>query len=221
MTECLLCQQGYRSSSSFLTFFLLKRKEQGLCLECRGKFEEIGTQHCPSCYKKGEEAVCGDCRNWQKQGQGVQHVSLFAYNEAMAAYFRRYKFQGDYLLRTVFAKEWKRQFLSFKQYTVVPIPLSKKRLAERGFNQVEGLLDAAEIAYCSLLHKQETEKQSSKTRAERLQLHQPFSIKEGQVLPQKVLLVDDIYTTGATLMRAKQVLQEAGVSDICTISLAR
>ena len=64
-------------------------------------------------------------------------------------------------------------------------------------------------------------KQSEKTRQERLQLKQPFKIREGLVIPRKVLLVDDVYTTGATLHLAAKALTEMGVEEVDSLTLFR
>mgnify|MGYP000017358039 CR=1 FL=1 len=58
-------------------------------------------------------------------------------------------------------------------------------------------------------------------RADRLQVEYPFVIKEGVNIPEKILLFDDIYTTGATINRIKKILIEAGCQKIKTFSLVR
>ena len=72
-----------------------------------------------------------------------------------------------------------------------------------------------------ILEKYDTIAQSSKMREERLQSQQCFKVKDKVTLPAKILLIDDIYTTGATLQLAKDILVEAGVKEILTFSLAR
>ncbi|WP_236683024.1 MULTISPECIES: hypothetical protein [unclassified Streptococcus] len=96
----------------------------------------------------------------------------------MADYFSRYKIQGDYLLRKVFARPLKSYLKKYSDYTIVPIPISQQRLEERGFNQVTGLLEAAMIPYQNLLEKNHVDKQSEKNRRDRLKLQQPFRLKK-------------------------------------------
>lgn len=220
---CLLCGQGYRLRQTFSSIFSFQSTRLDSCPSCRTGFRILEEERCPSCCKPGSSEVCQDCHYWQSLGKTVSHTSLLDYNAALADYFSRYKFQGDYLLRLVFEKEMQQLLRLFPDFAVVPIPVSEQRLVERGFNQVEGLLEAAKIQYCNLLKKKETKKQSSKNRAERLALQQPFSIQEDylHLLPEKIVLVDDIYTTGSTLMAAKDLLLQAGVKEVQTISLAR
>lgn len=221
MNKCLLCQESIHSRQTFSEIFFIQKQEGDICKICQNSFQKISPQHCSRCFKEGAKDVCQDCLYWEQHEHVIAHESLYQYNEAMAQFFSQYKFQGDYLLRKVFRKDLNQYFKKWSDYTVVPIPISSERMAERGFNQVTGLLEAAGIPYLELLEKQETQKQSEKTRQERLQLEQPFSIKENRDLPDKILLVDDIYTTGATIMLAKEILMKKCKKEIKTFSLAR
>ena len=221
MTECLLCKEQIEDKSSFLRLFLLKEEGPSCCSTCYQNFERISEEHCPRCFRDGKSDLCKDCKKWEKEGNLVQHQSIFTYNQAMKAYFSQYKFQGDYALRFVFAKAARKAVRMFREHTIVPIPVSVEKFQVRGFNQVQGILDAGKVAYRNILEKKDTLAQSSKTREERLQTQQAFKIKKGVDLPDKILLVDDIYTTGKTLQLAKQILLEAGVKEILTFSIAR
>ena len=221
MTECLLCKGQIEEKSSFLQLFLLKEGGPSCCPVCYQNFEGISEEHCPRCFRNGQSDLCTDCKKWEKEGNLVQHQSIFTYNEAMKAYFSQYKFQGDYALRFVFAKAIKKAVKMFREHTIVPIPVSIEKFQVRGFNQVQGFLDAANLSYRNILEKKDTLAQSSKIREERLQTQQVFKIKNGVDLPDKILLVDDIYTTGKTLQLAKQILLEAGVKEVLSFSIAR
>lgn len=221
MKRCLICLAILEEQLNFMDLLLLKRKENDICQECLNSFEEIPEEHCPTCYKAGDKNLCQDCQYWQERGLKVKHKSLYTYNKAMKDYFSRYKFQGDYLLRKVFAPVLKKELHNYKDYKVAVIPLSNKKFKKRGFNQVEGLLEAAKIPYQDLLNKKDSETQSSKNREGRLQNVGNFTIKENSEIPSKILLIDDIYTTGATLQDAKRILLENGAKEIMTFSLAR
>ena len=221
MTTCLLCKELIEEKVSFLQLFLLKGERPSCCSTCYQNFERISEEHCPCCFRNGQSDLCTDCQKWEEEGKQVQHQSLFTYNEAMKNYFSQYKFQGDYALRFVFAKATKKAVKLFREHAIVPIPVSIEKFQVRGFNQVQGILDAANLSYRNILEKKDTLAQSSKTREERLQTQQAFKIKNGVDLPDRILLVDDIYTTGKTLQLAKQILLEAGVKEILTFSIAR
>ncbi|MCM3134937.1 ComF family protein [Paenibacillus polysaccharolyticus] len=124
---------------------------------------------------------------------------------------------------------------------VTYVPVSDERLAERGFNQAEqlatGLAIAAGLPCVDLLQRQiNTGKQSFKSRAERFEtMKHAFSIKYDEFdfsqlrsynKPFKLLLMDDIYTTGSTLDACGQVILHAASKasvtlEIYTLTLAR
>lgn len=221
MSNCILCDQEMRRSSGFIPLLLFQKDQPSACESCLSQFEPVGEGVCLTCQKEGAGTECPDCAYWQSQGLEVAHSSLFRYNDAMAAYFSRFKFQGDYLLRMVFARELKKALGGQAAYTLVPIPLSQVGYEKRGFNQVTALLEAAGLPYQEILNKADRDKQSSKSRTERLESDQPFFIRPGQTVPENILLVDDVYTTGATIQHAKGILMKMGAKKIKTFSLAR
>ena len=111
---------------------------------------------------------------------------------------------------------------------IIPVPLHKKRLRKRGYNQSEyfarGLSEELNIPVLTdvLLKKHFTETQTYKTREERWQntLHS-FEIKNGELLKDKnILLVDDVITTGATTEACILQLQEASNAPVYVASIA-
>lgn len=219
--KCLLCEQTMKTVLTFSSLLLLKNDASCLCLDCDSTFERIGEEHCPNCMKIGLSTKCQGCQFWCKEGVEVSHRAIFAYNQAMKDFFSRYKFDGDFLLRKVFSSFLSEELKKYKEYQFVVIPLSKERYADRGFNQVEALVDAAGFKYLDLLEKREERASSSKSRSERLGTEFPFFIKSGATIPKKILLIDDIYTTGTTINRVKKLLEETGAEDVKTFSLVR
>ncbi|OHA12904.1 MAG: hypothetical protein A2909_02180 [Candidatus Tagabacteria bacterium RIFCSPLOWO2_01_FULL_39_11] len=113
---------------------------------------------------------------------------------------------------------------------IVPIPLSKKRLRERGYNQAE--LIAAELArklcfpvYADILYKgYHTPSQVEiKNRKERLKnLESSFACRNAEELKNAtVLLIDDIVTTGATLNEASKILKQNGAKKVIAMVVAK
>ena len=219
--KCLLCGQTMKTVLTFSSLLLLKNDASCLCLDCDSTFDRIGEENCPNCMKTGLSTKCQDCQFWCKEGVEVSHRAIFIYNQAMKDFFSRYKFDGDFLLRKVFASVLSEELKKYKEYQFVVIPLSPERLLERGFNQVEGLIEAAGFSFQDLLGKREEKASSSKNRSERLATEIPFYIKAEAPLPKKILLIDDIYTTGATINRVKRLFEEAGVLEVKTFSLVR
>lgn len=219
--KCLLCGQTMKAVLTFRSLLLLRNDDSYLCSDCASTFERIGEEYCPNCMKKGLSTKCKDCQFWCKEGVEVSHRAIFTYNQVMKDFFSRYKFDGDFLLRKVFASFLNEELKKYKEYQFVVIPLSPERLLERGFNQVEGFVEAAGFSFQDLLEKREERASSSKNRSERLATEFSFFIKSRVTIPKKILLIDDIYTTGSTINRVKKLLEEAGAEDVKTFSLVR
>ena len=223
MSNCLLCDEELSNQESLRNLILMKKENLTMCDNCKNKFEQVSEASCKTCCKKSSEISCEDCQEWERKGKSVNHKALYYYNEEMKEYFRKYKFQGDQLLACLFAEEVKVALKKYKGYTIVPIPLSDERNEKRGFNQVTAILEAARIPYQDLLKKKNTKAQSQKNKKERLKTEQAFERKEleNKSWPEKIMLMDDIYTTGATIERAKEMLHVNRVKEIRSFSLAR
>ena len=101
----------------------------------------------------------------------------------------------------------------------MPIPLSVVRHRERGFNQAEMLTAFLDRKSVALLQRKDGEKQSKKSRQDRIFAENPFRMKK--TINKPVILVDDIYTTGATLRHAANVLKQQGCPKVCAFTLIR
>ncbi|WP_261313292.1 ComF family protein [Limosilactobacillus panis] len=167
--------------------------------------------------------LCTECEAWQeKYGWHLHHRALYQYNDAMKAFMRQYKFNGDYVMRRVFHDEFVRTIKEIKAERVVPIPVTPTTMKTRGFNQVSGLITGIVVTECLQTRQQSKQAQSRKNRQERLATKQPFHlVDDRQLINQKVLLVDDVYTTGRTLYHAATLIHKAGAREVISISLAR
>lgn len=117
----------------------------------------------------------------------------------------------------------------FSDFILIPLPLEKKRLRWRGFNQTEevgkNLADFLKIPILTnvLFKIKNTLPQVNLSEAERKEnVKGCFLIKnEFQIKNKKILLLDDIYTTGATMEEAAKILKKAGVKEIVGMVLAK
>jgi ComF family protein len=119
---------------------------------------------------------------------------------------------------------------------VVPVPLHRSKLAERGFNQARSLAFHAlgrmrkthpewrlTLASSTLMRLRATESQFGLTpRQRRLNVRGAFEVSDPAAVTQKhILLIDDIITTGATARAAAQALDRAGAASVWVATLAR
>ncbi|AWI38343.1 ComF family protein [Bacillus safensis] len=137
----------------------------------------------------------------------------------------RFKFRGDTALAELFKRDVQAAFkhsFCIKDPLLIPIPLSHERLKERGFNQsviIASLLDKPILQPLVKIHQS---KQSKKKKNERLDQKGLFQIKQTDAVVQRdIILVDDIYTTGATIYDAARILKDAGAKSVSSFTLIR
>jgi competence protein ComFC len=217
--NCYLCERSLPAAPSWRGLFLNVIPEV-VCGACKSGFEKITGNACPICGTAGE-GMCNDCLHWETTeyaGLLCSGKSLYYYNEAMKNYLHQYKFLQDAVLAEVFAHELHAELAKSKA-AIVPIPMHPKKLEERTFPQVDRMLEAAGLRFMHCLIKSE-EVQGKKTKRERMSSSALFSWN-GEPVPKKIVVVDDLYTTGTTLRHAAKVLKEAGAEEISLFTLIR
>lgn len=120
----------------------------------------------------------------------------------------------------------KNNFLTeFKNFYLTPVPISKEKLLHRGHNHSYILAQAlAKITnlkiFTGLVKIKETKDQASLNYEERkTNLQDAFSLKEKP--PEKIILIDDIKTTGATLKECGQLLKKSGAKEIIALTILK
>ena len=121
-------------------------------------------------------------------------------------------------------------FFNFiKKYdTIVPIPVSKKRQKERGYNQSEliakEISKKMQIPYNNVLIKSRNIIEQSKLNKEdrHKNIKGVYDLKNKEIIKnKKVILLDDIYTTGSTVNEASKILKQGNVKTISVLVLAK
>ncbi len=197
-------------------------------------WEIIFPKKCLGCKKAGKY-FCEECRKTiRKNDQAdLDGTSLFKYRGIIKTAVKALKYQfltdmeeelGELMDKGLEDKELK-EFIKLKP-KVQALPLYWKRHNWRGFNQAEILARITERKFklervdC-LERVKETKPQAELKRKERLKnVKGIFQVKPGK-LPESILLVDDVWTTGATMKEARRVVKKAGVKRVWSLTLAR
>ncbi len=157
-------------------------------------------------------------------------TALFNYGEntiSQLIKLLKYNYLTD--IADIFAKFIKKEDFNFnwRGFTIIPVPLHPRRERERGFNQSEIIakIFAEKLGLeinIGLRRGVYTAQQAKLSKEERQQnLKDAFSfVKEQKTIPEKVLLVDDVFTTGATMRECAKVLKSNGVKIVCGLVLA-
>ncbi|RKQ35582.1 ComF family protein [Oceanobacillus halophilus] len=224
--NCIWCDADIIPQVNWGNLFVLE-KPKLLCPVCEGKLDKIEGKRCVRCSRRSADKVCSDCQWWEeKEGERIIefNYSIFSYNEMMKDMIAKWKYRGDYYVGEAFKHSFitayheKFAFLK-KNAVVVPIPLSTRRLKERAFNQAKMLADFLPVETIEALCRTHGEKQSKKSRMERIYADNPFFIEES--INKSVILVDDIYTTGTTLRHAAKLLRDHHCPEIYALTLVR
>lgn len=204
----------------------------GLCPSCRESFVPIRDPWCMKCGKQllsKEEAYCGDCR--RKDHAYERGISLCVYNEPVRRSIYRLKYRERQRYARFYgramAKCLTRQIGGFEADLIVPVPLHENRLKVRGYNQA-ALIARALGEAVGIPVREDVIRRGKDTKALKLlqpderreQLKSAFNITSNSVKLNNVLVVDDIYTTGATMNEIARQLKSAGAKKVYFITIA-
>lgn len=204
-----------------------------LCAFCNRKICQNPKPYCERCGRSIDNsgALCAECRKTKLHFSAAR--SAYIYDGALKEVIRAFKYKGKLTLGAGlarllmdFIKENEDMILGIDAITFVP--LQNGRMRERGFNQSKALASriAEEIKiHCpDLLEKiRSTKNQNELSRDGRLcNLRGAFRIRRGSdIKGLRILLVDDVMTTGSTLSECSKTLFDAGAAEVRCLTLAR
>lgn len=217
--------------------FCVRCKQEGslLCTSCEVEWNSgrISTQ-CPVCEKETVFGKTCDVCVQEKYPDG--HLATYAYADSVAReLICNWKYNFDItaweVLRRMIVPELSllKQCVAFYNIKCVsPIPLHERRARERGFDQssliAKFISDELGLTYVDILERvEETGKQAHRSTHERkLAMHEnPFVVIPSAYVPKQILLIDDVWTTGATASAAIQQLRLAGAERIWMYTIAK
>lgn len=215
-----------------------------LCPECREDSLPAASPLCPACgemfvSRQGTDHLCGACIESPRKFRMARAVGVYEKGLLKAVHCLKYRgrtelaFPLGELLLAGFFRYWSPDDIDL----VIPVPLHGKRMRMRGFNQSSLMLrdwpkrmersgyGQNEIRFDTELLKRSkpTVPQTGLGRRERMKnLRGAFTVPlPEKVKGRRVLLVDDVYTTGATADACTRVLRKAGATRVDVLTLAR
>ncbi len=210
---------------------IVKPFGEKICLECLPKLRAVTPPWCMKCGKKiqGDEELCTDCKNRNHTFDRAR--TLYEYGTAAPSIYRL-KYKGRQEYTDFFGEEMGKYLGEFIRRVspdvLVPVPLHRKRQKRRGYNQAACLARALGKSLNLPVDEKLVKRVRNTAPMKRLNpterqnnLKKAFIIGRNDVkLYDRVILVDDIYTTGTTLDEIAALLKAGGVSEVYCVTLA-
>ena len=154
--------------------------------------------------------------------ENVECLHLYFYTEKIQELLYQFKGCKDYELRTVFL-EYYCAYLNnkFNGYKIIPAPSYKDNDEERGFNHVVEIFKILRLKMLCCIHKTKPIKQADLTTKEREKIGDVLVIDNVDLSHTKVLLVDDVFTTGSTIKSMIKLCREKGAKKIKVLLMSK
>ena len=217
---CFVCEKSLTDNE----------KEKRVCDNCLNSISINNTLFCPECRARlaNNEKIC------HKNSLYLLAAATSYNNEIAQKLIWELKFNrrtiAAYPLAEMLGKYIYSLNFDFKDYLVIPIPLSKSRERERGFNQaneISKLLSykmGLKIVNGALVRIKNTKPQTETNEwlERKINITGCFKIKNPELIKgQKIILLDDVFTSGSTLTEAAKILKSAGAKKIIGLVTAK
>jgi ComF family protein len=222
---CQLCQAARATPA-----------EGYVCGDCRAKARFIQAPLCERCGRpyEGDITTRFECANCQEMEWHFQSArSAVVARDPVLEVIHRYKYQRalwfEPFLAELLIRAASPALAAQRPGMIVPVPLHPAKRREREFNQAERLAARLSAATQIPVNKRllqrvvPTRTQTQLSRPERLDnVRNAFAMRQGQRLNgERIVLVDDVFTTGATTSACARVLVAAGAGEVCVWTVAR
>lgn len=205
-----------------------------ICNDCASSVETIDSIEGLKCSICGDNIYSAEGRCFNCKGVDFvfeKNSSLFYYTNHIINYLvHKFKFKGSRQAGSDLARLIKPYLLNifreFSQSIIVPVPLSFESFTERGYNQVELVLDYCGIRYDVLLLRDKHIYRQSRLSAEarRENIKGQFRINDilqKLITDKHIIVVDDIFTTGSTVNECASVLKDNGARSVNVVTFFR
>lgn len=203
-------------------------KTSPVCFKCLNSLEYWG-ECCIKCGKKmSSYEICGECLKKEEIFDFLIHI--YSYEGKAKEIINLFKFKGFYYFADFFSNKIF-EFLKKlpEEYQDAPfcfVPHHPYRIFSRNYNPVEFIVKFLckkfKIVFFNSLKKAKIKRPQTNLSKEIREKNVKGTFKfKGKFCPEKVIIFDDVYTTGATLKECAEVLRKAGVKFIAGLTLAR
>lgn len=212
-----------------------------LCRDCRTSVFDVkktlSQKRCSICGKVlvSEDGKCMECRSKPVFRQADEVFPLFGYRLWNKELLFVWKMMGVRSLSSFFAGKIMEGLNYIEEKVIVPVPPRKGKIARKGWDQIEDLCGFLEMRYgftvLRILERKSGTEQKKLDRHQRIEtIGKSFVLipekklkkqlkKNGGIMPEACVLIDDILTTGSTAESCAEVLKEGGVKKVKVMSL--
>jgi ComF family protein len=209
---------------------------QIFCPTCEEKVKFINGNICPICGttfpdSPAESHLCGNCL--EKKPYFSLARAIFSYENIILNAIHQFKYKRHMSIGETLASfmaDYNFPDVNYADYSlIIPVPLHIKRLRERGFNQSLILARAIgksrqiPVNFSLLKRNKFTLTQTGSNKKERQQnVRRAFEvIDKNKIAGENIIIIDDVYTTGATANECAKILMRAGARNVTVLTLAR
>ncbi len=197
-----------------------------LCPACAAEIRILEGSRCSLCGRPiySEAEICFGCRSGE--GADLRMHPLFGYRGKAAELLRLYKAGGRRSLAPFWAGLLEPSLVAKRGWTIVPVPPRQEKLRQGKMDQVEAIVSVLERRGWKvgrILVRLASDQQKRLGKEERLRNAEKsyvVSPEAARPLPPKVLILDDVITTGATLRACARALLAAGCAEVEALALA-
>lgn len=221
---CVFCQEAVGAEAPC-----------AVCRACEARLDWVKSPLCPCCgrvfpVREGTDHLCGSCQSDPPPFSRARAALLYDEEGPSGVAIKSFKYRRRLDMLPVM-HHWLSspvcQELAAQADLIVPVPLHPRRLRERGFNQALLLAQAftgLPLARELLVRVRHTPPQTTlkNPKERRENVRGAFAVPRPELVRgKKVLLVDDVFTTGATVRECARTLRRAGAREVLVLTVAR
>lgn len=165
-------------------------------------------------YLANQDELCETCRKQLRYApktfevRDIKVQSYYEYNDFLKSIILQYKECYDEALKDVFFYDLNFKLrMKYHDFTIVLVPSSKSNLERRGFNHLALMCQKIGLPIADILEKEKDLSQNNLGLIKRQKMVDNIKLKEGSYRPERILLIDDILTTGSSIYGAYKALK--------------